>query len=81
MNISIVIPCHNEEKNIPEITERFMKIIKETDLELYKIIFVDDGSTDHSWTRSVEDQARGRAEFQRLVSRVPRCRSGLTDHV
>ena len=49
MNISIVIPCHNEEKNIPEITERFMKIIEETDLELYKIIFVDDGSTDNSW--------------------------------
>ena len=49
MNISIVIPCHNEEKNIAEITERFMKIFKEIDLELYKIIFVDDGSTDNSW--------------------------------
>ena len=34
MNISIVIPCHNEEKNIAEITERFMKIIKEIELEL-----------------------------------------------
>ena len=49
MNISIIIPCHNEEKNITEISDRFLKIINEIDCDLYKIIFVDDGSSDNSW--------------------------------
>ena len=49
MNISIVIPCHNEEKNIAEISNRFLKIFDKIDIDLYKIIFIDDGSTDNSW--------------------------------
>ena len=40
MNISIVIPCHNEEKNIAEISNRFLKIFDKIDIDLYKIILL-----------------------------------------
>ncbi len=49
MNISVVIPCHNEENNITEITNRIIKVLNEMSLDLDKIIFIDDGSIDDSW--------------------------------
>jgi polyisoprenyl-phosphate glycosyltransferase len=45
MKLSIVIPCYNEEKNIPLILETFNKVINGTDIEL---LLVDNGSTDNS---------------------------------
>lgn len=44
MKYSIVIPCYNEEKNIPLILEKFSRVIQR-DVE---IILVDNGSTDGS---------------------------------
>ncbi len=44
MKLSIVVPCYNEEENIPLILERFNDVIKE-DVE---VILVDNGSTDGS---------------------------------
>lgn len=43
MKLSIVIPCFNEEKNIPLIVSRFSQVIKRNDIE---VILVDNGSTD-----------------------------------
>ncbi|MBI5417186.1 glycosyltransferase family 2 protein [Candidatus Poribacteria bacterium] len=45
MKLSIVIPCYNEEKNIPLILERFNNVIKRDDIE---VILVDNGSFDNS---------------------------------
>lgn len=45
MQLSIILPCYNEEKNIPLILERFNKFIKIEDIEL---ILVNNGSTDCS---------------------------------
>lgn len=46
MLFSIVIPCYNEEKNVPLILERFAECIADrNDLE---VILVDNGSTDNS---------------------------------
>lgn len=45
IKLSIVIPCYNEEKNIPLILERFNDVIKREDIE---VILVDNGSTDNS---------------------------------
>ena len=45
MKLSIVIPCYNEEKNIPLILERFNEVIKRDDIE---VILVNNGSTDNS---------------------------------
>lgn len=45
MKLSIVVPCYNEEQNIPLILNRFGEIIEREDIE---IILVDNGSTDDS---------------------------------
>lgn len=45
MKLSIVVPCYNEEKNIPLILERFGELIKRDDIE---VILVNNGSTDDS---------------------------------
>lgn len=45
MKLSIVVPCYNEEKNIPLILERFNQVIKRDDV---CIVLVDNGSTDNS---------------------------------
>ena len=45
IKFSLVIPCYNEEKNIPLIIEKLKEILNRTDLE---IILVDNGSVDGS---------------------------------
>ena len=45
MKLSIVVPCYNEEQNIPLILNRFGEIIERDDIE---VILVDNGSTDNS---------------------------------
>jgi glycosyltransferase involved in cell wall biosynthesis len=45
MKYSIVVPCYNEEENIPLILERFSSAIKQDDIE---VILVNNGSTDRS---------------------------------
>lgn len=45
MKLSIVVPCYNEEKNIPLILKRFDEVIKREDIE---VLLVDNGSTDAS---------------------------------
>lgn len=45
MKLSVVVPCYNEEENIPLILERFGEVIKREDIE---IILVNNGSTDNS---------------------------------
>lgn len=45
MKLSIVVPCYNEEENIPLILERFGEIMTRDDIE---VILVDNGSTDNS---------------------------------
>ena len=48
MNISIVIPLYNEEESLPELQSWIERVMDAHKLS-YEIIFVDDGSTDHSW--------------------------------
>jgi dolichol-phosphate mannosyltransferase len=49
---SIVIPCFNEEQNIEKI---FIKIKKNLiNYKSYRVIYVDDGSTDNSWREIVK---------------------------
>jgi len=50
INISIVIPCYNEEKILPESIERLEKFFyQHRDRFVYELIFVDDGSTDNTY--------------------------------
>lgn len=49
MNISVVIPLLNEEESLPEL-EAWIKRVMEEHKFSYEILFIDDGSTDKSWT-------------------------------
>lgn len=48
MNISIVVPLYNEEESLPKLHEWIERVMQENQFT-YEIIFVNDGSTDHSW--------------------------------
>lgn len=48
MDISVVIPLFNEEESLPEL-HAWIKRVMEANKFTYEIIFVNDGSTDHSW--------------------------------
>lgn len=48
IDISIVVPLLNEEDSIQELFEWIDKVMVESNFK-YELIFIDDGSTDHSW--------------------------------
>ncbi len=64
--MSIVIPAHNEENNLPKIIP---SLFKELDRHIYEIIIVNDSSTDR--TREVAEQLMKRYKKLRLVNRTP----------
>lgn len=49
LNISIVIPAHNEEENIPLLYAKLKELFKKKVEYAIEIIFVNDGSVDNSW--------------------------------
>jgi glycosyltransferase involved in cell wall biosynthesis len=49
MDISVVIPLYNEEESLPELTAWIARVMAENGFS-YEILFVDDGSTDSSWS-------------------------------
>lgn len=68
MDISVVIPLLNEEESLPELTEWIERVMRDNNFS-YEVIFVDDGSTDHSWNviedlRAKNDNIKG-IKFQR----------------
>lgn len=48
MDISVVVPLFNEEESLPELAAWIDRVM-EAHHFTYEIIFVNDGSTDHSW--------------------------------
>ncbi len=61
--LSVIIPCYNEERNIPIVVDRFRKALKNVSTEL---ILVDNGSTDNS--AAVIDKLKGRYKFIKKVT-------------
>ena len=53
MNISVVIPLFNEEESLGELFEWIKRVMDEHHYT-YEVIFVNDGSTDHSWDKVLE---------------------------
>ncbi len=67
--ISLVIPVHNEEKNIPIVYEEAKSILEElfeTKNYTYEIIFVNDGSTDN--TLEVLKKLKQKDPFLRILN-------------
>ena len=48
MDISVVIPLYNEDESLGELYSWIDKVMKANSFS-YEVIFVNDGSTDHSW--------------------------------
>lgn len=46
--ISIVIPCFNEEESIPIFYEETLKVLKTMPLSSFEFVFIDDGSSDRT---------------------------------
>ena len=46
--ISIIVPVHNEEKNIPLINAELLNVFSSLPIYDYEIIYVNDGSKDNS---------------------------------
>jgi len=49
MDLTLVIPLFNEEESLPELTDWIVRVATQENLE-FEIIFIDDGSTDQSWS-------------------------------
>lgn len=49
MNLSIVIPLLNEQESLPELHDWIVKVMTSHNFS-YEILFIDDGSTDASWS-------------------------------
>ncbi|KAA6315701.1 Undecaprenyl-phosphate 4-deoxy-4-formamido-L-arabinose transferase [termite gut metagenome] len=74
MNISVVIPLYNEEESLVELYHGIEEIML-TNHFSYEVIFVNDGSTDHSWEvieclKKHSDQVRG-IKFRRNYGKSP----------
>lgn len=57
LQISILIPLFNEAESLPELHDWIVKVMKAHDFS-YEILFVDDGSTDASWSVIAELKKR-----------------------
>ena len=57
MNISIIVPLFNEEESLPKLYEWIERVMTENKFT-YEVIFVNDGSTDDSWSviRTLKEQ-------------------------
>lgn len=49
LDISIVIPLYNEEESLPELFELINGVMNENNYS-FEVLFIDDGSTDSSWS-------------------------------
>ncbi|MBT8206167.1 MAG: glycosyltransferase family 2 protein [Eudoraea sp.] len=62
MKLSIVIPLLNEEESLIELHDWIAAVMRSNHF-LYEILFIDDGSTDNSWT-VIESLAAGNPEVK-----------------
>lgn len=74
MDISVIIPLYNEEESLPELCAWIQRVMNANRFS-YEIIFVNDGSTDHSWQviedlASQSEQVKG-IKFRRNYGKSP----------
>lgn len=65
MRISVVVPVHNEEGNLPELLRRLTEVMDSTG-QPYELVFVDDGSRDRS-LEILTQAARSRPDRIRVL--------------
>ena len=65
MDISVIIPLYNESKSIITLGEEIVSVCQQNNF-LAEIIFVNDGSTDDSWSKIKEMQSK---EYDNVIFR------------
>ncbi|MFM1856966.1 MAG: hypothetical protein RLZ05_26 [Bacteroidota bacterium] len=81
MDLSIVIPLLNEADSLPELTE-WIEQVMQREKTTYEVIYIDDGSTDNSWTvieslRERNSNVKG-IKFQRNYGKSAALQVGFT---
>ena len=74
--ISIIIPCYNEEEAIPvyyETMVRQMNEMEEQQKVQFELIFVDDGSRDHSLFVTVEENVKSGGYGEHVSAYMEAC--------
>jgi len=73
-DITIVVPLFNEDESIPELYAWIKRVMHEHNFS-YEVLFVDDGSTDQSWSiiqkLSQEEEAVHGIKFRRNYGKSP----------
>ena len=82
MDISVVIPLFNEEESIAELFGWIERVMDEHHFS-YEVIFISDGSTDHSWDiitelRQKSDHVKG-IKFRRNYGKSPALYCGFAE--
>jgi dolichol-phosphate mannosyltransferase len=71
MDLSIIVPCHNEADNVPKLRDEFFPVVGElAKTRSVEVVFVDDGSRDTTW--QVLNEAFGEGRETRAVVRFER---------
>jgi len=82
MDLSIVVPLLNEHESLPVLAERLHKVIGAMGVE-YEILFIDDGSTDPSWSvvrkLSADDPRVRGIRFGRNYGKSPALNEGFKE--
>jgi glycosyltransferase involved in cell wall biosynthesis len=74
VEISVLVPAHNEEGTIEDCLKRITKVLKSNDSR-YEIIVIDDGSTDKTYACS-QDIARWDGGSVRIIRNASKCGKG-----
>ena len=83
-NLSFVIPVFNEEATIATLFKGISKTVEESKLGAFEVIFVDDGSSDHSWDsikdlhRKQPNQAKG-IRLRRNLGKAAALQAGFNE--
>ena len=74
LNISVVVPLYNEEESLPELYSWIVRVMESHGFT-FEVIFVNDGSTDHSWNvienLSANDSRIHAIKFRRNYGKSP----------
>ncbi len=82
MDISVVVPLYNEEESLAELYGWIERVMKENNFS-YEVIFVNDGSRDHSWDvicdlKSKNPEVKG-IKFRRNYGKSPALYCGFEE--
>ena len=82
MDISVIVPLYNEEESLPELYAWIQRVMQANGFS-YEVIFVNDGSTDHSWEvienlKAQSDCVKG-IKFRRNYGKSPALYCGFKE--